>query len=68
MNYVDTRRLEVISDQRTVASPPHRLRAHHRRPFVPRELEQAFNPGAKSVRLHVVGVAAKRRVAPDGVS
>jgi hypothetical protein len=56
-----------VGDQRTVAAPRHGLGAHERDAVGPRQLEEAPEFGIEVRRLHVVGVAAEREVAPAGV-
>src|ERR1051325_10310113 len=55
---------ERVGDERAVAAPRHRLRAHDRSFLLGREAFQLRDPSAKLLRLHVVGVAAKTQVAP----
>ncbi|EEF26456.1 conserved hypothetical protein [Ricinus communis] len=56
-----------IGDERAVAAPRHRFRAHQRAGPALRELDDRVDVGREFVGLHVVRVAAERRVAPAGV-
>src|SRR5690606_13685217 len=47
--------------------PPDRLRAEERRPPLLRRPQEALQPRAELLRLHVVGVPAEGGVPPDGV-
>ena len=53
-----------VADQRSMAAPWNRLRAHDGSPFLRGQLHEALQPQLKIRRLHVIGVAAKRGVAP----
>ena len=56
-----------ISDERAVAAPGYGLRAHERQLLVRRGSHDLLEAGGESGALHVVGVAAKREIAPAGV-
>src|SRR4051812_46389875 len=55
---------EGIADHPAVASPPLALRAHDRGAALAGQQLQALESGGELGRLHVVGIAAKRSLAP----
>lgn len=58
---------ERVSDKRTVAPPRHRFRAHDRGLFLLRQFDQSLQALLEFRRLHVIGEASKRHVAPTHV-
>lgn len=58
---------EGVANQRPVASPWDRLRAHDRRRPLRREREEGVERGIEHRRLHVVGEPSKRRVPPSPI-
>ena len=54
---------EIVGKQATMATPPHRLAAHHRQDSLVGEGQQLVDAGQEGVGLHVVGVGAERVVA-----
>lgn len=57
---------QMVGQQTTVATPPHRLAAHHRRQAT--DVQESVHPPAELLSLHVVGVRLERRVTEGGVS
>ena len=65
---LDTVCFRVIGNQRAMATPPNRFRAHNRgRTEFVRKIEKAFDASAKFFGFHVIGITAKRSVAPGRV-
>src|SRR4051812_26676470 len=60
-------RFEIIRDQRAMAAPPDRLRAHDRGPFLKRPRGKPFNLVSKLRRLHVIGISTEGWMPPRGV-
>ena len=58
---------ERVGDKRTVAPPGHRFRAHDRGRFLLRQFDQSLQALPEFRRLHVIGEAPKRSVAPTQV-
>jgi len=58
---------EEIRNQRTMALPPERLRAHDCRAFLLGEPQQSLNAIAKFRRHHEIRVTSKRFIAPDRI-
>ena len=56
-----------IAEQPAVALPPHRLSAHDRRGLQRGDANQIIQSALEFIGLHVVGVAAERRMTPPGV-
>lgn len=64
----DTVCFQVIGNQRAMATPPNRFRAHDRgRTEFVRKIEETFNASAKFFGFHVIGITAKRSVAPGRI-
>lgn len=58
---------ERIGDERTVATPWNRFRAHNRAPFLRSQFHQSVQPCSKCGRLHVISKAAKRSITPPHI-
>ena len=56
-----------ISDERTMATPGDRFRAHDCAAFLPGQFHQSLHPFIKLRGLHVIGEPAERRIAPAHV-
>ena len=65
--HIDTARNQRIGDERPVASPGNSFRAHQGDSLRRRQLKTLFEGILKLRRLHVVGIAAKARIAPSHV-
>jgi len=62
---LDTAYFQVIGNQRAMATPPNRFRAHDgSRSELVRKIKKTFNSSAKFFGFHVIGITAKRSVAP----
>src|SRR5437588_2959021 len=61
-------RFEIIRDERAMATPPDRFRAHDcgRSRFLGK-IDKSGDAVTKLLRLHVIGVATERFVAPSRV-
>ena len=65
---LNTACFQVIGNQRAVTAPPNRFCTHDRsRPHLVRNVEKTFNACAKFFGFHVIGISAKRSVAPGRV-
>src|SRR2546423_10117520 len=56
-----------IADKRAMAAPRYRFRAHDRGAVAARQLQQPFQPVSEFWRTHIVGIPAKRRIAPTHI-
>ncbi len=65
---LNTACFQVIGNQRAVTAPPNRFCTHDRgRSYLVRKIEKALNASAKFFGFHVIGITAKRSVAPSRV-
>src|SRR6266480_5278658 len=68
VNDFNTARFEIIRNERAMTTPPDRFRAHDRGcPRFLREIDKSRDAVATIFRLHVIGVATERFVAPGGI-
>src|ERR1043166_810270 len=69
VDYLYASDLQKIRNQSTMAAPPNRLGAHDCCwPDSVGQFQQSFDTVLKGRRLHVIGISAKRVVAPGGIS
>src|SRR6266566_3596607 len=64
MNDHDRPDLQKVRNQGSMTLPPEGFRAHDRGPLPAGKGQQAIDSGMKLRSLHMIGVAAKGRVAP----
>jgi len=64
MRCADPAHSERIGNERTVASPGHRFRAHDRGLFLLRQFDQSLQALLEFRRLHIIGEPAKGSVTP----
>ena len=65
--HIDAACQQGVGDQRSMASPGHRFRAHQRDLFCVRQLDTAIQALLEFTRLHVIRVAAEARIPPARV-
>jgi hypothetical protein len=63
----DTAHQKRVRDQRTMATPRHRFRAHHGASLFARELDQPLQSRIEFRRLHVIRETSKGRISPSHV-
>lgn len=63
-NFLDRER---VRDERTVTAPGYSFGAHDHGFLLARELDEPLERLFEFGRLHIVGVTAKRRIAPAGI-
>src|SRR5262245_36209252 len=69
VHHLDASGLQVIRDERAMASPPDRFRAHNRgRAGFRSGVEQTLDAFVKLRCLRIIGVPTKGRVAPRSVA
>jgi len=59
---------KCIADQRSVAAPGDRFGTHQRAALAGRQLRDLFDILGELRRLHVIRIAAKRKIVPPGVA
>ena len=65
MHDLDAARFQVIGNQGAMTTPPKRFRAHNRSlSGIVCKIDKSIRTFAKFFRLHVIGIAAKRSIAP----
>jgi len=60
-------RLKVIRNQRPMTTPPDRLGTHHGGALFTSQIDKSFDASLKFLRLHVIGIPAKRFVPPGQI-
>ena len=65
--HIDAACQQGVGDQRSMASPGHRFRAHQRDLFCVRQLDTAIQALLEFTRLHVIRVAAEAGIPPTRV-
>lgn len=67
MHHFESSSAQHIGEQRSVTPPPHRFRTHQCRACGHCHFEQRSQTVGKLRAGHVIGVTAKREVAPAGI-
>src|SRR4051794_39309480 len=67
VEHVGATDLQEVGDQSAMAAPPNGFSTHDRGPSFCRETAKSLNAAREFLRLHVVGVTAKRLVPPRGI-
>jgi hypothetical protein len=68
MQYTYAPRFQRIGDQRAMAAPPHRLRAHQCGALFGHQCHEFLERGTEQWRLHMVSIASERCISPGCVA